>query len=619
MRRLTALVIAMGMLACRPHAGLQGTTAPGETRLVDALWFREEPGKPSVGGVTRVRATIVPNPDREVRVGLSEEYSGAMGPQWRTSLWIASFVSALLLSKDMTRYEFRISAGGFIDGPSAGALMAVGFLAAFTGDPIREDATMTGAVSPDGSVAPVGGIPDKVRAAAMVGKKRIGIPRGQAKSRGHDGKEVDNIALGRSLGVEVRELRDLYEAYSWLTGRELPRPTPVAAADMQLDPRVGHALRARVIASADTAEAELKGITKLDGAGVSGAVTRAKRAIADARRHVASGNVPAAYERANRAAALASATAALAAGLSPQAVKERLLAINKAGEAFEKEVSQEPLRDGLGLLCAFGAIVRAMGFLGVSASILSDVAPQPGDSQARPLPDLKKLEIEYLAVVYANDAARSLANGRAFYEARKSVAKPMAIDAAGLRSLTRSLVSAASGNMEYIEALLLSEVATAKKMTLEAVRRAFAHVERSYLLAYQLAQTAVLASREDSASKVAPTLLRLEEAANSYVESAGVLVRWYSLDAELNPQNLPPESVRRLTGLEEMLVQGERAAREAAALVRQRLGNIPSEARLHYLSASVQAKGNTREKLQALAGYWRSVMISRTAAMVLQR
>lgn len=102
------------------------------------------------------------------------------------------------------------------DGPSAGAAMAVGFLSMFKGDPLTRGVALTGTIQPDGSIGPVGSIPDKVRAAAREGYRTVLIPSGQL----HDSR-WDLPHLGFELNVEIREVRTIDEAYHMMTGRSL--------------------------------------------------------------------------------------------------------------------------------------------------------------------------------------------------------------------------------------------------------------------------------------------------------------------------------------------------------------------------------------------------------------
>lgn len=62
------------------------------------------------------------------------------------------------------------------DGPSAGAAMAVGFIAVLKGDTIQRGVALTGTIEPNGRIGPVGAIPDKIRAAAREGYRMVLIP-----------------------------------------------------------------------------------------------------------------------------------------------------------------------------------------------------------------------------------------------------------------------------------------------------------------------------------------------------------------------------------------------------------------------------------------------------------
>ncbi len=123
-----------------------------------------------------------------------------------------------------------------IDGPSAGGLMTVGVLATLRGDPIRQDAAMSGTINPDGTIGPVGGIPHKIEGAAATGKKLFLTPFGKRYEKDKNtGKHVDLFARGRELGVEVEAVGDIYSAYQLLTGVRLPRAEPATAPQLDVD------------------------------------------------------------------------------------------------------------------------------------------------------------------------------------------------------------------------------------------------------------------------------------------------------------------------------------------------------------------------------------------------
>ena len=102
------------------------------------------------------------------------------------------------------------------DGPSAGAAMAVGFIAMFKGEHIQRGVALTGTVEPDGQIGPVGSIPDKIRAAAREGYRTVLVPRGQI----HDARwNLNELAF--QLNVTVKEVDTIDEAYQLMTGQRI--------------------------------------------------------------------------------------------------------------------------------------------------------------------------------------------------------------------------------------------------------------------------------------------------------------------------------------------------------------------------------------------------------------
>lgn len=102
------------------------------------------------------------------------------------------------------------------DGPSAGAIIAVGFIAMFKGDRLQRGIALTGTFEPGGRIGPVGSIPDKMRAAAREGYRTILIPSGQTY-----GPNWNLNQLAMELNVTVKEVETIDQAYELMTGRRI--------------------------------------------------------------------------------------------------------------------------------------------------------------------------------------------------------------------------------------------------------------------------------------------------------------------------------------------------------------------------------------------------------------
>jgi uncharacterized protein len=194
------------------------------TVVVNVLAYSTSAGGQSVGTCNPVRVTSGESPGDSVRVGFFESEVGGAGNQWRSAGWMAAVTAAMLTDFDPRAMRVSFEYEGRVDGPSAGALMTCGVLAAVRGDTIRADAAMTGTINPDGSIGPVGGISHKIDGAAAKGMKLVLIPAGvRFDTDGNSGERVDLLEYGEKVGVQVVNVFDIYHAYKLLTGNELLR------------------------------------------------------------------------------------------------------------------------------------------------------------------------------------------------------------------------------------------------------------------------------------------------------------------------------------------------------------------------------------------------------------
>lgn len=138
---------------------------------------------------------------------------------------MAALVASILAGVNYYSYDYFIrleSNTTLIGGPSASGAMTIAILAALRGTKISTDFSMTGMVDPDTTLGPVGGIPQKLEAAARAGAKIFVIPIGERYSVDlNTGEKVDVAALGKELGVEVVEAGTIAEAYEIATGDRL--------------------------------------------------------------------------------------------------------------------------------------------------------------------------------------------------------------------------------------------------------------------------------------------------------------------------------------------------------------------------------------------------------------
>src|SRR5207245_9759677 len=91
------------------------------------------------------------------------------------------------------------------DGPSAGVAMATAIVSVMTGIPVRHEVAMTGEITLRGRVLPIGGLKEKLLAAARGGIKTVLIPEDNAK----DLSEISDAIKGGMELIPVTRLDDV--------------------------------------------------------------------------------------------------------------------------------------------------------------------------------------------------------------------------------------------------------------------------------------------------------------------------------------------------------------------------------------------------------------------------
>ncbi len=103
------------------------------------------------------------------------------------------------------------------DGPSAGTAMATAITSALCGIPVRRDVAMTGEITLQGRVLPIGGLKEKAMAAYKNGVKTVLIPADNVP----DLAEVDEVVKKHVKFIPVKRIDTVLE--NALT--DMPRPT----------------------------------------------------------------------------------------------------------------------------------------------------------------------------------------------------------------------------------------------------------------------------------------------------------------------------------------------------------------------------------------------------------
>jgi len=105
--------------------------------------------------------------------------------------------------------HIHVPAGGIPkDGPSAGVTMACALLSLIAGIPVRHDVAMTGELTLRGKVLPIGGLKEKLLAAARAGLTQVVIPAGNAPEL----SEIPEHVRARLRITPVRTMAEVLEA-----------------------------------------------------------------------------------------------------------------------------------------------------------------------------------------------------------------------------------------------------------------------------------------------------------------------------------------------------------------------------------------------------------------------
>ncbi len=595
------------------------TTPPERNVRVDALAFIQE-AEGAHGTVTPTRIQVRPAPKPgELRVGFFEEEVSGIGPQWHASGWIAVLLSTMMLGLDPTDYEFSFSVGGYIDGPSAGGLMTVGVLAALRGDDVLDEVTMTGTINPDGTIGPVGGIPHKIQGAAEAGKKVVLVPVGQRYDYDYNRQDyVDVVALGQELGVEVREVSNVYDAYEALTGHALPRPeapTGTPAFPQQAYDRY-KAKAKEWYSRYERAANELLTYPEEMQNVVSDYVASAVESANEADRALSQGLAAVAYSYAWDAASTMGQATLMAAlfsryisgGLddavdylqSTMAVRTELSAVVDLLQAE----SPRTVSDQLALFDAYSEIGIAEGLRLVADSIVGDLIQNAAAYSEEELLTKLALASAYytLAADFVQLARDAVDVGTGFGSA------PAVTDEEAMR-IAETIRRAAEANQRLFDATIVEPWAQQYGINLDTAQGYWQDAETYYLLE-RAARLGIRTLGEQVGEGPESAGLVFGHSQSAYTLSSMLIAKYYSLGAEVD-QDLNIVGYQNEKALAEMLDFADRRARELINLAGD---DAAISALYYYENARMLRQGDAEDQLSALSYYWQAALLAQMGA-----
>lgn len=325
--------IAGGLITVVAVAGC-GTSSPNaitpRTITFPVLWAGSNPDGTPAAGIEPATIAVGTEGDAGFTVNLEDIKAKQAGPSWQAATASAATVGTLVTGVDQSAVDLTYDITGAIDGPSGGGALTVGTMAAITGATVKPKIAMTGTIAPDGTIGTVAQVPAKVRAAKKAGYRTVLVPFGNRTEFDPSvGREVNLIAYGKSLGMDVRVVKDIAQAYYEFTGKTVvPQPrvaptiTPRARQVAVRTTRSAVAALRREFAAGDNL------IPAADRPAIRATVTRASDALASGRTALAYGLAVRGTYQVKRA---------LAAGASRALVADKGVAAARA--ALRDEVS----------------------------------------------------------------------------------------------------------------------------------------------------------------------------------------------------------------------------------------------------------------------------------------
>ncbi|MBV8159416.1 MAG: endopeptidase La, partial [Acidimicrobiia bacterium] len=229
--------VATKLAAGDAEAPVTVDSADVHTYLGRPKFFLEAPERTSVPGVATglavtgtggdvlfVEATAMPG---ELGLAVTGQLGDVMKESSEIALsYVRSHTDRLGLAPDTfdnRRFHVHVPAGAVPkDGPSAGVTMTTALVSLLTGRPVRADVGMTGEVTLQGRVLPIGGVKQKVLAAHRAGLTEVILPA-------RNGPDLDDVPEQVRATMQFHLADDVTQVLEWALEPPPASTRPVAA------------------------------------------------------------------------------------------------------------------------------------------------------------------------------------------------------------------------------------------------------------------------------------------------------------------------------------------------------------------------------------------------------
>jgi hypothetical protein len=562
----------------------------------------------------------------------------------------------------LTDHEFLLKVRGFIDGPSAGMLMATTMLALINQDPIRPGVTITGTVNPDGTIGPVSGVPEKLEGASKAGIKELGYPMIDDGDGGQIFKDLEQQGYAR--GVKMVPIPDIYAAYEFLTGRKLGRPVALDASELNISAALVDKYkmatstllteaRSRVTTGearfgsmmgkmsapekkryADDRDLTFNFIRESEAASKDGSyvLAHSKAIMADASTRMSekylqwqqayakrdgkalstifSDQYAAAEEKLNTMLALVkpSLTAPTLAGRIA-GFNDRMQYWSVRAQWLAASAGREDIRKRQLSLEKRAAAAKGKG--------ATDALTKESDQISEDMRDA----ILHLTILEGRIRAFSEFAGQTFEDNKQPPADQTALN----KRLSEAYGPAAAAGLAYFESTVIGMKSQGSDEMAAAKKVAILHNDIAFSASSKAAEHAILRNEDPDSGDNSPEAVmdRLACGAYAYLGMAGLMNKYYNLaenDESVDParpEHKTSVTLRKGNMVTRMMESSRTRVLEEAALVKKQLQFIPDSIKMNFcLAETKRTESSDTAKLDALTSYWRAQFLCKMAQMM---